>query len=75
MRKIQIGAALLGREQCDLRAFDAALAELAQSAPNVKRDIIAAVTACIAADGRPRRSGRRGWVAGHCATSIEETRP
>jgi Zn-dependent protease with chaperone function len=47
-----IGATLLGRQQCDLRAFDAALAELAQSAPNVKRDIVSAVTACIAADGQ-----------------------
>ena len=45
-------AALVARQQCTLRAFDAALAQLAQSSPNVKRDVIAAVTACIAADGR-----------------------
>ena len=47
-----VQAALLPREQCTLRAFDAALAQLAESSPNVKRDVIAAVTACIAADGR-----------------------
>ncbi len=47
-----VQAALMPREQCTLRAFDAALAQLAQSSPNVKRDVIAAVTACIAADGR-----------------------
>ena len=34
------------------RTFDAALAELAQASPNVKREMIAAVTACIAADGK-----------------------
>ena len=34
------------------RTFDAALAELAQASPNVKRAVIAAVTACIAADGQ-----------------------
>jgi len=39
-------------EQCTLDAFDAALAELAQASPKLKRDLIAAVTACIAADGK-----------------------
>ena len=47
-----VQASLLARDQCALQAFDAALAQLAQSSPNVKRDVIAAVTACIAADGR-----------------------
>ena len=47
-----VQASLLPREQCTLKNFDAALAQLAQSSPNVKRDVIAAVTACIAADGR-----------------------
>ncbi len=45
-------AALLSPPQCTLRAFDAALSELAQASPKLKRDIIAAVTACIAADGK-----------------------
>jgi hypothetical protein len=35
-----------------LADFDAALSDLAQGSPTVKRDVIAAVTACIAADGR-----------------------
>jgi N-acetylmuramic acid 6-phosphate (MurNAc-6-P) etherase len=35
-----------------LRTFDAALAELAQSSPEVKRAIMTAITACIAAAGK-----------------------
>jgi hypothetical protein len=45
-------AAILPRQQCTLQALDGALAELAQGVPEVKRDVIAAVTACIAADGK-----------------------
>jgi hypothetical protein len=58
-RAFQAGAAsllkqpaLLPAQQCTLGAFDAALSELAQASPQVKRAIIAAVTACIAADGK-----------------------
>ena len=45
-------AALVAQQGCTFKAFDAALAELAQASPNVKRQIVAAVTACIAADGQ-----------------------
>jgi Zn-dependent protease with chaperone function len=45
-------ATLLPWKECTLPAFDAALAELAQAAPTLKREVIAAVTACIAADGK-----------------------
>ena len=45
-------AAILPREQCTLRTFDAALAELAQASPNVKRAVVAAVAACVAAEGK-----------------------
>ncbi len=45
-------AALLPWKECTLRAFDAALVELAQAVPALKRDVITAVTACIAADGK-----------------------
>jgi hypothetical protein len=57
-RAFQAGAQGLGqlaivpKDCCKLSAFDAALAELAQTSPFVKRDIITAVTACIMADGR-----------------------
>jgi Zn-dependent protease with chaperone function len=58
-RAFQAGAAgllkqptLLPAEQCTLAAFDAALSELAQASPQVKRAIITAVTTCIAADGK-----------------------
>ncbi len=58
-RAFQAGAQdLLGQavmvppQQCTLRTFDAALAVLAQVSPNVKREIITAVTACIAAAGK-----------------------
>ena len=45
-------ATLLPLADCSLEKFDAALAELVMSSPNLKRDIIAAVTACIAFDGK-----------------------
>ena len=35
-----------------MQDFDRALAELAQASPNVKRAVIAAVAACITADGQ-----------------------
>ena len=43
--------AIVPQQQCTLQAFDVALGELAQASPSVKREIISAVTACIAADG------------------------
>ncbi len=46
------GATLLSLSECTLEKFDAALMELAGSSPNLKRDIIGAVTACIACDGK-----------------------
>jgi hypothetical protein len=45
-------AEILPREQCTLKAFNAALTDLASASPQVKREIIAAVTDCIAADGK-----------------------
>jgi len=45
-------AALLPPGECTFQGFDAALAELAQAVPMVKRDLIAAMTRCIAADGQ-----------------------
>ena len=44
--------AILPREQCSLKALDAALPTLAQGSPAVKRAVISAVAACIAADGK-----------------------
>jgi Zn-dependent protease with chaperone function len=44
--------AILPREECSLRAFDAAMAELAQTVPQVKRAVLSAATACVTADGR-----------------------
>jgi Zn-dependent protease with chaperone function len=50
--KDRFPAATLGSpEQCTLRAFDAALAELAQATPPLKRTILEAAAATIAADG------------------------
>jgi hypothetical protein len=45
-------AAIVPQQQCTFTTFDAALAELTQASPGVKRRIIDAVTACIAADGQ-----------------------
>ncbi len=44
--------ALLPLAECSLEKFDAALTELVGSSPNLKREIISAVTACIAFDGK-----------------------
>jgi Zn-dependent protease with chaperone function len=48
-------ATLVPRQNCTLRTFDVALASLAQVSPKVKRKVISAVTACIAADGKVTR--------------------
>ncbi len=45
-------ARLLPPQQCTFETFDAALGQLAQASPAVKREIIEAVVACIAADGK-----------------------
>jgi hypothetical protein len=44
--------AIVPRQQCSLRTFDAAVAELAKAGPYVKRAVISAASACIAADGK-----------------------
>ena len=43
---------ILSPQQCTFGTFDAALNELAQASPAVKRSILEAVVACIAADGK-----------------------
>ncbi len=45
-------ARLLPPQQCMFANFDAALGQLAQAAPAVKRQVLDAVVACIAADGK-----------------------
>jgi hypothetical protein len=45
-------ARILAPQQCTFDSFDAALAQLAQAAPQVKRQFLDAVVACIAADGK-----------------------
>ena len=39
-------------QECTFETFDAALRQLAQASPAVKRRILQAVVACIAADGK-----------------------
>lgn len=43
---------LLPAGECSLKAFDAALQELAQAAPKVRRVLVNACVTCIAADGQ-----------------------
>jgi Zn-dependent protease with chaperone function len=45
-------ASLVPPQQCTFETFDAALNQLAQASPAVKRKILEAVVACIAADGK-----------------------
>lgn len=51
MNNLGRAADVLPRDRCTLAAFDAALTEMTKTAPKVKRQIIAACAACIAADG------------------------
>jgi hypothetical protein len=51
-RRCPVPDTILPKPQCGLRAFDAALSELAQASPQVKRAVIQAVVACVAADGQ-----------------------
>ncbi len=43
--------ALVSPEQCNFNGFDLALGQLAESSPPVKRQVLSAIVACIAADG------------------------
>ena len=49
---LAVPVALLPPEQCTFESFDAALGELAQAGPEVKRTVISAVMACVVADGK-----------------------
>jgi tellurite resistance protein len=51
MKETGGGASLLAKDLCTLASLDAALRELAMTAPKVKGPIVAACAACIAADG------------------------
>jgi hypothetical protein len=51
IKELDREAALLPKDQCSFASFDAALGELATAAPKVKRPIVAACAACVAADG------------------------
>jgi len=44
--------ALVPQEECTLQALDAALGQLAQAAPQVKKRIVGAAAACVGADGK-----------------------
>jgi hypothetical protein len=43
---------LLPREACTLQAFDQAMGELAQATPQIKKRVLTAAAACVAADGK-----------------------
>lgn len=50
--RIGDGLSMLAKDQCSLGALDEALKQLAQAAPNLKKTILDACVACIAADGK-----------------------
>jgi len=58
MAEVGRRASLLPGSDCSLRNFDAALKTLAEAVPKLKRQILGACVACVAADGRvtPRES-------------------
>ncbi len=43
---------LLPREKCDIRALDAALVRLGETAPRLRADVLAACVAAVASDGK-----------------------
>jgi hypothetical protein len=51
-RSLSDSLALAPKAECTLQNFDAALAQLAEAVPMVKRRILIAASACIAADGK-----------------------
>ncbi len=52
MAEIGRAGSPLAKSDCSLRNLDAALHALAESAPKLKRDILSACIACVAADGK-----------------------
>ena len=50
-RRLDVALELLPRERCGLAVLDAALLELADAAPALKRDIVTACTEVVCADG------------------------
>jgi hypothetical protein len=51
-RSLSDSLSLAPKEECTLQHFDAALAQLAETMPMVKRRILIAASACVAADGK-----------------------
>jgi len=51
VRETGLSITLRPKDLCTLKSFDAALNELTKAAPKVKRQIVAACVACVAADG------------------------
>jgi hypothetical protein len=51
LQPLKLSPPLAAKSECTLAAFGAALDQLAQASPPVKRAVVAAVTTCIAADG------------------------
>jgi len=58
MAEVRRTASLLPKSDCSLRNLDAALRTLAEAVPKLKRGILSACVACVAADGKvtPRES-------------------
>ncbi len=52
MAEVGRSATPLAKSECTLKNFDAALTSLAQAAPQLKRQIVSACVACVAADGQ-----------------------
>jgi Zn-dependent protease with chaperone function len=52
MAEIGRKAAPLAKSDCSMRSFDAALKTLAETTPELKRQIFTACVACVAADGK-----------------------
>ncbi len=70
----QVGrrASPLAKSDCSLRNFGAALEALAEAAPKLKRKILSACVACVAADGKvtPREGGLVHAVAANLGVPV-----
>ena len=72
MAQVERSGSVLGKADCSLARFDAALKTLAEASPTLKRQILRACVACVAADGKvtPRETELLHAVAANLGVPI-----
>jgi hypothetical protein len=72
MSQVERTGSVLGKADCSLARLDAALKTLAEASPTLKRQILGACAACVAADGKvtPRETELLHAVAANLGVPI-----